>query len=224
MRTAGPLDEPSFPPSASPRLQVGQGLLFGALLYWIVGLNPSAAAFFIFCCLVICEGGHGEEQGVLVDACLCCRRFCFPYSCCKRHRLSFHAWHACCSCLQAWRAKAWALLSQQVVLQGGRKVPSRQSGAALRGSVPLCGCHALRWAMPHCFTGQSALSRKLAPPTHALPPAVAPNEKLALALAPTITIVLMLFGGFYVNTATIPAVLRWSEHRLPFFSVFYGRH
>lgn len=40
---------------------------------------------------------------------------------------------------------------------------------------------------------------------------MAPNEKLALALAPTITIVLMLFGGFYVNTSTIPAVLRWSE-------------
>lgn len=30
-------------------LRVGQGLLFGVIIYWIVGLNPSAKAFFIFC-------------------------------------------------------------------------------------------------------------------------------------------------------------------------------
>ncbi|KAL4452063.1 hypothetical protein ABPG75_007725 [Micractinium tetrahymenae] len=87
-------------------LRVGQGLLFGSILYWIVGLNPSAAAFFIFCCLVVCEGLAGQGLGVAISA-------------------------------------------------------------------------------------------------------AAPNEKVALALAPTITIVLMLFGGFYLNSATIPAVLRW---------------
>ena len=29
-------------------LRLGQGVLFGCIVYWIVGLNPSAAAFFIF--------------------------------------------------------------------------------------------------------------------------------------------------------------------------------
>lgn len=34
---------------------------------------------------------------------------------------------------------------------------------------------------------------------------------IALAVAPFIVIFLMLFSGFYVNDATLPAVLRWSE-------------
>ncbi|KAL4437525.1 hypothetical protein ABPG77_003506 [Micractinium sp. CCAP 211/92] len=100
-------------------LRVGQGLLFGTILYWIVGLNPSAAAFFVFCCLVICEGLAGQGLGVAISA-------------------------------------------------------------------------------------------------------VAPNEKLALALAPTITIVLMLFGGFYVNTATIPAVLRWIRYISHLYWAYMG--
>ena len=35
------------------------------------------------------------------------------------------------------------------------------------------------------------------------------NEKIALALAPGITIILVLFGGFYANSSTIPKALRW---------------
>ena len=30
------------------------------------------------------------------------------------------------------------------------------------------------------------------------------NEKVALALAPALTIIFVLFGGFYANTNTIP--------------------
>ena len=29
-------------------IRVGQGLLFGSIVYWIVGLNPAASAFFVF--------------------------------------------------------------------------------------------------------------------------------------------------------------------------------
>ena len=35
------------------------------------------------------------------------------------------------------------------------------------------------------------------------------NEKVAFAVAPGVTIILILFGGFYVNSSTIPAWLRW---------------
>ncbi len=34
---------------------------------------------------------------------------------------------------------------------------------------------------------------------------------MALTIAPFIAIILILFGGFYVNESTIPDVLRWSE-------------
>jgi ABC-type multidrug transport system ATPase subunit/ABC-type multidrug transport system permease subunit len=90
-------------------LRVGQGLLFGAILYWIVGLNPSASAFFIFCCIVICEGLAAQGLGVAISAAV-------------------------------------------------------------------------------------------------------PEEKIALAIAPMITVILMLFGGFYANVQTIPAVLRWIRY------------
>lgn len=36
-----------------------------------------------------------------------------------------------------------------------------------------------------------------------------PNEKVAIALAPAITVILILFGGFYVNSSTVPVWLRW---------------
>lgn len=87
-------------------LRVGQGVLFGSIIYWIVGLNPSASAFFIFCAILIVEGLAAQGLGIAVSA-------------------------------------------------GSR------------------------------------------------------NEKVALALAPAITIILILFGGFYVNEGTIPDWLSW---------------
>lgn len=39
--------------------------------------------------------------------------------------------------------------------------------------------------------------------------AACPNEKLMLALAPALTIIFILFGGFYINTASIPRWLFW---------------
>ena len=39
-----------------------------AILYWIVGLNPSASAFFVFCCIVICEGLAAQGLGVAISA------------------------------------------------------------------------------------------------------------------------------------------------------------
>jgi ABC-type multidrug transport system ATPase subunit/ABC-type multidrug transport system permease subunit len=90
-------------------LRVGQGLLFGCIVYWIVGLNPNAGAFFIFCCILIVEGLAAQGLGVAVSA-------------------------------------------------GAR------------------------------------------------------NEKVALALAPAVTVVLILFGGFYVNEGTIPVWLSWIKY------------
>ena len=40
-------------------LRVGQGLLFGVIVYWIVKLNETAAAFFIFVGILIV----GEPAG-----------------------------------------------------------------------------------------------------------------------------------------------------------------
>ncbi|KAG7673347.1 hypothetical protein Ndes2526B_g03213 [Nannochloris sp. 'desiccata'] len=90
-------------------LRVGQGLLFGCIVYWIVGLNPNAGAFFIFCSILIVEGLAAQGLGIAVSA-------------------------------------------------------------------------------------------------------GAPNEKVALALAPAVTVVLILFGGFYVNEGTIPVWLSWIKY------------
>ncbi len=78
----------------------------GVIVYWIVGLNPSAKAFFIFVAILILEGLSAQALGVAISA----------------------------SC---------------------------------------------------------------------------DSEKSAMALAPAVTVVLMLFGGFYVNEGTIPAAIRW---------------
>lgn len=39
--------------------------------------------------------------------------------------------------------------------------------------------------------------------------AMVKHEKIAFAIAPSITVLLILFGGFYVNAETIPVWLRW---------------
>lgn len=49
-------------------LRVIQGLLFGSILYWSAGLNPSATAFVIFCFLIVCE--------VSLQACAPCVVWC----------------------------------------------------------------------------------------------------------------------------------------------------
>lgn len=89
-------------------LRAGQGLLFSAVIYYAVGLNPRASAFFIFCALIVCIGLAGQALGMAVSV--------------------------------------------------------------------------------------------------ALPMAI------AMAVAPFIVIFLMLFSGFYVNDATLPAVLRWIKY------------
>lgn len=38
------------------------------------------------------------------------------------------------------------------------------------------------------------------------------TEKLAFAAAPAITIILLLFAGFIVNTDSIPVWLRWISY------------
>lgn len=90
-------------------LRVGQGLLFGCIVYWIVGLNPAASAFFIFVCILIMQGLASQGLGIAVSA-------------------------------------------------------------------------------------------------------GAPNEKVALALAPAVTVILILFGGFYINEDTIPDWLAWIRY------------
>lgn len=49
-------------------LRVGQGLLFGVIVYWIVGLNPAAGAFFIFVALLILVGLAAQGLGTAISA------------------------------------------------------------------------------------------------------------------------------------------------------------
>lgn len=101
-------------------LRVGQGLLFGVIVYFIVGLNATAAAFFQFVALTILEGLASQALGVAVSA-------------------------------------------------------------AVRGS-----------------------------------------DKLAFAVAPGITVILMLFGGFFVSTDSIPAAIRWICYLSHLYYAFQG--
>lgn len=100
-------------------IRVGQGLLFGCIVYFIVGLNPAASAFFIFCCILIVEGLASQGMGVCISA-------------------------------------------------------------------------------------------------------VAPNEKVASALAPAITVILILVGGFYVNEATVPDWIGWLKYISHLYWAFLG--
>ena len=99
--------------------RVGQGLLFGCIVYWIVGLNPAASAFFIFCALLIVEGLAAQGFGICISA-------------------------------------------------------------------------------------------------------VCPNEKVAFAIAPAITIVLILVGGFYVNQDAIPPWISWLKYLSHLYWAYMG--
>jgi len=99
--------------------RVGQGLLFGCIVYWIVGLNPAASAFFIFCALLIVEGLAAQGFGICISA-------------------------------------------------------------------------------------------------------VCPNEKVAFAIAPAITIVLILVGGFYVNQDAIPVWISWLKYLSHLYWAYMG--
>ena len=96
-----------------------QGLLFGCIVYWIVGLNPAASAFFIFCALLIVEGLAAQGFGICISA-------------------------------------------------------------------------------------------------------VCPNEKVAFAIAPAITIVLILVGGFYVNQDAIPVWISWLKYLSHLYWAYMG--
>ena len=99
--------------------RVGQGLLFGCIVYWIVGLNPAASAFFIFCALLIVEGLTAQGFGICISA-------------------------------------------------------------------------------------------------------VAPNEKVSFALAPAITVVLILVSGFYVNQDAVPVWISWLKYISHLYWAFIG--
>ena len=100
-------------------LRIFQALLFSSIIYWIAGLNPSAAAYFIFCCVIIMEALAAQGLGIAISAA------------CK-------------------------------------------------------------------------------------------NEKVALAVAPAVTIILMLFGGFYVNSDSIPVWLFWIRYLSYLYYAFMG--
>lgn len=100
-------------------LRVGQGLLFGTIVYWIAHLNPAASAFFIFVGLLILEGLAAQGLGIAISA----------------------------------------------------------------------GCK---------------------------------NEKIALALAPAITVILILFGGFYIDADAIPDWLGWLRYLSHLYYGFMG--
>lgn len=100
-------------------VRVGQGLLFGCIVYWIVGLNPAASAFFIFCALLIVEGLTAQGFGICISA-------------------------------------------------------------------------------------------------------VCPNEKVSFALAPAITVVLILVGGFYVNQDAVPVWISWLKYISHLYWAYMG--
>ncbi|CAI5992407.1 unnamed protein product [Closterium sp. NIES-65] len=51
---------------------------------------------------------------------------------------------------------------------------------------------------------------------------IAPTPQLALAMGPLFTVVLMLFGGFYVNLDSIPVWIRWVRYLSPIQWGFVG--
>jgi len=99
--------------------RVGQGLLFGCIVYWIVGLNPAASAFFIFCAMLIVEGLTAQGFGICISA-------------------------------------------------------------------------------------------------------ISPNEKVSFALAPAITVVLILVSGFYVNQDAVPVWISWLKYISHLYWAFMG--
>jgi ABC-type multidrug transport system ATPase subunit/ABC-type multidrug transport system permease subunit len=100
-------------------IRVGQGLLFGCIVYWIVGLNPAASAFFTFCAMLIVEGLTAQGMGVAISA-------------------------------------------------------------------------------------------------------AAPNEKVAFAIAPAITVILILVGGFYVNQDSVPDWIGWLKYVSHLYWAYMG--
>ncbi|GJP76866.1 hypothetical protein CLOP_g7316 [Closterium sp. NIES-67] len=51
---------------------------------------------------------------------------------------------------------------------------------------------------------------------------IAPTPQIALAMGPLFTVVLMLFGGFYVNLDSIPVWIRWVRYLSPIQWGFVG--
>ncbi|GAQ82936.1 ABC transporter G family [Klebsormidium nitens] len=52
--------------------------------------------------------------------------------------------------------------------------------------------------------------------------AIAPTPPVALALGPLVTVICMLFGGFYINLNSIPVALRWISNLSPIKWAFIG--
>lgn len=52
--------------------------------------------------------------------------------------------------------------------------------------------------------------------------AIAPTPPVALALGPLVTVICMLFGGFYINLKSIPLALRWISNLSPIKWAFVG--
>lgn len=48
------------------------------------------------------------------------------------------------------------------------------------------------------------------------------NEKIALALAPAVTVILILFGGFYIDANAIPDWLGWLRYLSHLYYGFMG--
>ncbi|GBG79617.1 hypothetical protein CBR_g29766 [Chara braunii] len=51
---------------------------------------------------------------------------------------------------------------------------------------------------------------------------VAPTPQVALGLGPLVTVIFMLFGGFYINLENIPAGARWVAYCSPIMWMFTG--
>jgi hypothetical protein len=61
-------NQPTSHQPTNPNHHVSPETLQGCIVYWIAGLNPSAAAFFIFVGIIILAGLTSQALGVAVSA------------------------------------------------------------------------------------------------------------------------------------------------------------
>ena len=151
--------------------------------YWATGLNPSAAAFFIFVAIIICEvrwGGPGCSFRLLQEAA--------PES----------GTQVLLDVPRPSLASPQDLAGQALGLSISAAVPHEKIAMAI---APLVGARGVAGEQ-----GDPAADRSVRclPALCTLPFAIRISCR-------QVVVALMLFSGFYINSNTIPAALSWSE-------------
>lgn len=135
----------------------------GVIVYWIVGLNPAAAAFFKFVALLVLEALAAQAMGTAVSAAF-------------THEKA---------------AMAFAPAVTTVLMLFGERMGSCLGVCSSNNMWP-----ARAHPRPHTYRALHKHEPHSPPPTSA--------------------------GGFYVNSTTIPAALRWIQYISHLYYVFMG--